>query len=65
MLNIVWKNESNYRVLKQTELERLQGFPDGYTSILNYKEAGSLVGDAWTLPIIEIFMKQYKEINQL
>jgi DNA (cytosine-5)-methyltransferase 3A len=34
-------------------MERLQGFPDGYTSILSKAKAGSLLGDGWTLPIIE------------
>jgi site-specific DNA-cytosine methylase len=28
-------------------------FPDGYTSILTTAKAGSLLGDGWTLPIIE------------
>ena len=42
-----------YRKLSQTELERLQGFPDGYTSILSYNQAASVLGDGWTLPVIE------------
>jgi DNA (cytosine-5)-methyltransferase 3A len=49
------------RTLNQTEMERLQGFPDGYTSILSKSKAGSLLGDGWTLPIIEhifSFIKQ-------
>ena len=41
------------RLFTQTELERLQGFPDGYTSILSYNKAASLLGDGWTLPVIE------------
>lgn len=41
------------RLLTQTELERLQGFPDGWTSILSYNKASSLLGDGWTLPVIE------------
>jgi DNA-cytosine methyltransferase len=41
------------RYFTQTELERLQGFPDGYTSILTRSKAASLLGDGWTLPIIE------------
>jgi site-specific DNA-cytosine methylase len=41
------------RMVNQIEMERLQGFPDGYTSILSKKKAGSLLGDGWTLPIIE------------
>ena len=41
------------RTVNQVEMERLQGFPDGYTSILSKSKAGSLLGDGWTLPIIE------------
>ena len=41
------------RMLNQTELERLQGFPDGWTSILTRNKSASLLGDGWTLPIIE------------
>lgn len=41
------------RYFTQTELERLQGFTDGYTSILPRNQASSLLGDGWTLPIIE------------
>ena len=42
-----------FRLVNQTEMERLQGFPDGYTFILSKAKAGSLLGDGWTLPIIE------------
>lgn len=45
--------EGMVRTVNQTEMERLQGFPDGYTSILSKAHAGSLLGDGWTLPIIE------------
>jgi len=41
------------RTVNQIEMERLQGFEDGYTSILSKSKAGSLLGDGWTLPIIE------------
>ena len=41
------------RTVNQIEMERLQGFPDGYTSILSKAKAESLLGDGWTLPIIE------------
>jgi DNA (cytosine-5)-methyltransferase 3A len=43
----------NVRILSQLELERLQGFPDYWTSILTRNKAASLLGDAWTLPVIE------------
>ena len=44
------------RKLTQTELERLQGFSDGYTSILSYNQAASVLGDGWTLPVIEYIL---------
>ncbi len=55
------------RILNQTELERLQGFPDGWTSILTRNQSASLLGDGWTLPVIEHifqylpFEKKYKK----
>lgn len=48
------------RTVNQTEMERLQGFPDGYTSILSQAKAVSLLGDGWTLPIIEHIFKFIK-----
>ena len=48
------------RTVNQIEMERLQGFPDGYTSILSKAKAGSLLGDGWTLPIIEHILSYYK-----
>ena len=45
--------DNDIRYFTQTELERLQGFPDGYTSILTRNQAACLLGDGWTLPIIE------------
>jgi DNA-cytosine methyltransferase len=44
---------NDLRYFTQTELERLQGFSDGYTSILTRNQAACLLGDGWTLPIIE------------
>lgn len=41
------------RTLNKTELCRLQGFPDNYCDILTRNKAASLLGDGWTLPIIE------------
>ena len=53
------KENGIWRKLSQTELERLQGFPDGYTSILSYNQASSVLGDGWTLPVIEHLLKYY------
>ena len=52
MVTLIHENEL-VRTVNQIEMERLQGFPDGYTSILTTAKAGSLLGDGWTLPIIE------------
>ena len=53
LITLIKKNNDMFRICTQIELERLQGFPDGYTSILSKNKAGSLLGDGWTLPIIE------------
>jgi DNA-cytosine methyltransferase len=41
------------RTVNKIEMCRLQGFTDNYCDILTTKKAGSLLGDGWTLPIIE------------
>jgi len=61
--SMVFKKENekiHVRPYTQTELERLQGFPDFYTSILSRNKAASLLGDGWTLPIIEHIFKFIK-----
>ena len=45
------------RLLYKEELCRLQGFPDDYCDIITRNKAGSLLGDGWTLPIIEHILK--------
>jgi len=52
MITLIYE-DGIVRTVNQIEMERLQGFPDGYTSILSKSKAGSLLGDGWTLPIIE------------
>jgi DNA (cytosine-5)-methyltransferase 3A len=58
--NILGSRELNHiednkgiRILNKVEMCRLQGFPDDYCDILTTAKAGSLLGDGWTLPIIE------------
>lgn len=41
------------KTVNKIEMCRLQGFPDDYCDILTTAKAGSLLGDGWTLPIIE------------
>jgi DNA (cytosine-5)-methyltransferase 3A len=52
--NLIYNyNNDLVRTINQIEMERLQGFPDGYTSILSKSKSASLLGDGWTLPVIE------------
>lgn len=44
--------KENIRYLTQTELERLQTVPEGYTSVLKRDDAASLLGDGWTVDVI-------------
>jgi site-specific DNA-cytosine methylase len=58
MINLVFDNaefmpNENLRILNKIELCRLQGFSDDYCDILTRNKAASLLGDGWTLPIIE------------
>ena len=46
-------DEKGIRRLNKNEMCRLQGFPDNYCDILTTAKASSLLGDGWTLPIIE------------
>jgi site-specific DNA-cytosine methylase len=50
--NIIYENNL-VRTVNKIEMCRLQGFPDNYCDILSTSKAGSLLGDGWTLPIIE------------
>jgi DNA (cytosine-5)-methyltransferase 3A len=47
------KKDGLVRTVNKIEMCRLQGFPDDYCDILSTRKAGSLLGDGWTLPIIE------------
>lgn len=40
------------RHLNQTELERLQTLPEGYTKVLNRNRAAGVIGDGWTVDVI-------------
>jgi site-specific DNA-cytosine methylase len=47
------KDDDTVRTVNKIEMCRLQGFPDDYCDILTTYHAGNLLGDGWTLPIIE------------
>jgi hypothetical protein len=53
MVQIVYESSKESRLLNKVEMCRLQGFPDDYCDILTTAKAASLLGDGWTLPIIE------------
>lgn len=44
--------QKGIRYFTQTELERLQTIPEGYTSILSRNQAACLLGDGWTVDVI-------------
>jgi len=46
-----------YRYLSQTEIEKLQTLPIGYTKILSYDEAFDCIGDGWTVDVIAHILK--------
>jgi DNA (cytosine-5)-methyltransferase 3A len=61
-INIVFDNpechyNENIRILTQTELERLQTVPEGYTNILKRNDAACLLGDGWTIDVIAHIFK--------
>lgn len=61
---LVFEEENNKysaRYLNQTELERCQTLPEGYTRVLNRDKAAGCIGDAWTVDVITHIFKQIEE----
>lgn len=58
---IVYENsiedKENIRYFTQTELERLQTLPEGYTKIHKRDIAAGLIGDGWTVEVIKHILK--------
>lgn len=61
---IVYENsvedKENIRYLTQTELERLQTLPDGYTKIHKRDVAAGLIGNGWTCDMIAWILSHMK-----
>jgi hypothetical protein len=57
--NTIIYEDGYLRMANKTELCRLQGFPDDYCEILNLQQTASLLGDSWTLPMIEHILSFY------
>lgn len=65
-IDLVMKDKDNsvyegIRILNQTEMERLQTVPEGYTSCVSRNEAASLLGDGWTIDVIKHIFKPLVE----
>ena len=58
--NTIIYEDGYLRLANKIELCRLQGFPDNYCDILNLQQAASVLGDGWTLPVIEHILSFYK-----
>lgn len=63
---IVWEKEgddSSVRYMNQTELERCQTVPEGYTKCLTRNEAADVLGDGWTVDVIAHILTHIKKEN--
>lgn len=57
---IIWEekgNDASIRYMNQTELERCQTVPEGYTKCLTRNEASNVLGDGWTVDVIAHIFK--------
>tara|TARA_B100000519_G_C14260350_1_gene447448 strand:- start:7578 stop:8462 length:885 start_codon:yes stop_codon:yes gene_type:complete len=63
MMSLIYEDDGDMRLPNKIELCRLQGFKDDWCDILTHTEAGSLLGDGWTLPIIEHIFSYIKKEN--
>lgn len=57
---IIWEerdNDDSIRYMNQTELERCQTVPEGYTKCLTRNEAANVLGDGWTVDVIAHIFK--------
>lgn len=65
-LSVVYEENGNYnsvRLFTQTELERLQTIPAGYTNCVTYQEAADLIGDGWTIETVKHILKNMNYEN--
>ena len=61
----VYINDNLIRQYTQTELERLQTLPEGYTSCVSKNKAGKAIGNGWTVDVIAHILSNIpnKEVN--
>lgn len=53
----ITKDHKTYRRLTITECERLQGLPDGYTSMITKHQAGQALGNGWQVDTVKHILK--------
>ena len=54
-------DHKTYRKLTVAEMEAMQGFKEGYTRSVTENQAGGLLGDAWNIQTINMFLGQLKK----
>ena len=63
---IVWEekgNDDSIRYMNQTELERCQTVPEGYTKCLTRNEAANVLGDGFTIDVVAHIFSFMKPIE--
>lgn len=63
---VIWEeqgNDASIRYMNQTELERCQTVPEGYTKCLTRNEAADVLGDGWTIDVIVHFFTSLKNVG--
>jgi len=60
MITLIYEDDY-VRTVNQNEMEKLHNIPKGYTSIVNQKKAGDLIGDGWTVDIVKHIFKGIKK----
>lgn len=63
---IIWEekgNDDSIRYMNQTELERCQNVPEGYTKCLTRNEAANVLGDGWSVDVIAHIFKNLTTQN--
>lgn len=60
---LIWEqkgNDDSIRYMNQTELERCQTVPEGYTNVLTRNQAANVLGDGWTVDVIAHILKHIR-----
>ena len=61
---LIWEEKNNdetVRYMNQTELERCQTVPEGYTKCLTRNEAADVLGDGWTIDVVAHMLSYIKQ----